>query len=209
MYKQGEGGCKRARSLRGGVTVILLIDNYDSFSYNLYQLIGSIDPDIKVIRNDELSSEEALALKPSHIIISPGPGRPRDAGICEELVLKAAGRVPVLGVCLGHQAICETFGARITYAKQLMHGKKSVIEYDPSSPMFSGISGELEVARYHSLAADESTIPDFLKVTARIADGEIMAVEHEKFPVFGLQFHPESILTKNGRKMAENFLKIK
>ncbi|MCH5197168.1 MAG: aminodeoxychorismate/anthranilate synthase component II [Oscillospiraceae bacterium] len=188
--------------------MILLVDNYDSFSYNLYQLIGAINPDIKVIRNDELSCEEALALDPSHIIISPGPGRPREAGICEELVLNAAGKVPVLGVCLGHQAICEAFGAKITYAKKLMHGKKSVIEYDRTSPMFSGIDTFLEVARYHSLAADESTMPDELKITARTNDGEIMAVEHKKYPVFGLQFHPESILTQNGRTIAENFLKI-
>ncbi|MCH5203238.1 MAG: aminodeoxychorismate/anthranilate synthase component II [Oscillospiraceae bacterium] len=189
--------------------MILLIDNYDSFSYNLYQLIGAIDTDIKVIRNDELTCEEVFALRPSHIIISPGPGRPREAGICEELIVKAAGKIPVLGVCLGHQAICEAFGARITYAKQLMHGKKSVIEYNSSSPIFSGISGELSVARYHSLAADEDSIPDELKITARTADGEIMAVEHKKYPVFGLQFHPESILTKNGGKMIENFLETR
>lgn len=189
--------------------MILLIDNYDSFSYNLYQLIGAIEPDIKVIRNDEFSCGEALALNPSHIIVSPGPGRPREAGICEELILKAAEKVPVLGVCLGHQAICEAFGAKITYAKQLMHGKKSVIEYDVTSPIFSGISGKLEVARYHSLAADENSMPSELKITARTNDGEIMAVEHRKFPVFGLQFHPESILTQNGKKIAENFLKIR
>ncbi len=189
--------------------MILLIDNYDSFSYNLYQLIGAIEPDIKVIRNDELSCEEIFALKPSHIIISPGPGRPADAGICEELIVKAAGKVPVLGVCLGHQAICEAFGAKITYAKKLMHGKKSAIEYDTSSPIFNGISGKLEVARYHSLAADESTMPETLKITARTADGEIMAVEHREYPIFGLQFHPESILTTNGKAFAENFLNIK
>ncbi len=189
--------------------MILLIDNYDSFSYNLYQLIGAIDPDIKVIRNDELSCEEVLALSPSHIIISPGPGRPSDAGICEELVIKAEGKVPILGVCLGHQAICEAFGAKITYAKKLMHGKKSTIEYDTSSPIFAGISGELEVARYHSLAADESTMPEVLKITAKTDDGEVMAVQHKEFPVFGLQFHPESILTTKGKAFAENFLKIR
>ena len=188
--------------------MILLIDNYDSFSYNLYQLVGAINQDIKVIRNDELTCEEVIALNPSHIIISPGPGRPCDAGICEELVLKSAGKVPVLGVCLGHQAICEAFGAEITYAKQLMHGKKSVIEYDSASPIFSGINGELEVARYHSLAADESSMPETLKVTARTSDGEIMAVQHKDFPIFGLQFHPESILTTNGKKLIENFLNV-
>ena len=188
--------------------MILLIDNYDSFSYNVYQLIGSIDPDIKVIRNDELSVDEILALSPSHIIISPGPGRPCDAGICEDVIRAAAGKIPILGICLGHQAICETFGAEITYAKQLMHGKKSVITFE-SSPIFEGLNSELEVARYHSLAASNENFPDdALKITARTSDGEIMAVEHKEFPVFGLQFHPESILTQNGKKIVENFLKI-
>ena len=188
--------------------MILLIDNYDSFSYNVYQLIGSIDPDIKVIRNDELSVNEILALSPSHIIISPGPGRPCDAGVCEAVIREAAGKVPILGICLGHQAICETFGAEITYAKQLMHGKKSVITFD-SSPIFEGLNGELEVARYHSLAASDENFPkDTLRITARTSDGEIMAVEHKEYPVFGLQFHPESILTQNGKKIVENFLKI-
>ena len=189
--------------------MILLIDNYDSFSYNVYQLIGSIDPDIKVIRNDELTVDGILALSPSHIIISPGPGRPCDAGVCEDVIRAAAGKIPILGICLGHQAICETFGAEITYAKQLMHGKKSVISFD-SSPIFNGLNGEFEVARYHSLAASDENFPtDALKITARTSDGEIMAVEHKDFPVFGLQFHPESILTQNGKKIVENFLKIR
>lgn len=188
--------------------MILLIDNYDSFSYNLYQLIGAIEPDIKVIRNDELTCGEISALNPSHIIISPGPGRPSDAGICEELIQNAAGKVPILGVCLGHQAICEAFGAEITYAKRLMHGKKSVIEYDSSSPIFAGISGGLEVARYHSLAASENGFPECLKITAKTADSEIMAVEHKEYPIFGVQFHPESILTQQGKKMTENFLEV-
>lgn len=186
--------------------MILLIDNYDSFSYNVYQLIGSISPDIKVIRNDELSVGEILALNASHIIISPGPGRPCDAGVCEELIREAAGRVPILGICLGHQAICETFGAEITYAKQLMHGKKSRITFDGASAIFKGLDGELEVARYHSLAASAVGFPEDLKITAQTPDGEIMAVEHKQFPIFGLQFHPESILTQNGRKLLENFL---
>ena len=188
--------------------MILLIDNYDSFSYNLYQLIGEINPDIKVIRNDELSVEEILALKPSHIIVSPGPGRPCDAGVCEEVIRAAAGKIPVLGVCLGHQAICETFGAEITYAKQLMHGKKSVTTLDTSGRLFRDMPSQCEVARYHSLAASESGFPDCLKVTARTDDGEIMAVEHKDHPIFGVQFHPESILTQQGRKMAENFLEV-
>ena len=188
--------------------MILLIDNYDSFSYNLFQLVGKIDPNIKVIRNDELTPEEILALKPSHAIISPGPGRPSEAGIIEEFVRTAAGKLPILGVCLGHQAICEAFGAEITYAKQLMHGKKSPVEFDSNSPMFKGLDGAHEVARYHSLAAAEENFPACLKVTARTADGEIMAVQHEKYPVFGLQFHPESILTDCGEKLLRNFLEI-
>lgn len=188
--------------------MILLIDNYDSFSYNLYQLIGGITPDIRVIRNDEMTADEIMDLKPSHIIVSPGPGRPCDAGVCEEVIKTAAGKIPILGVCLGHQAICETFGAEITYAKKLMHGKKSVTTLDTTSRLFRGLPEKCEVARYHSLAASEEGFPECLKVTARTDDGEIMAVEHRDYPIFGVQFHPESILTKDGRKMAENFLEV-
>ncbi|MBD5384719.1 MAG: aminodeoxychorismate/anthranilate synthase component II [Ruminococcaceae bacterium] len=188
--------------------MILLIDNYDSFSYNLYQLIGEINPDIRVIRNDELTVGEIMALAPSHIIVSPGPGRPADAGVCEEVIKTAAGKIPLLGVCLGHQAICETFGAEITYAKRLMHGKKSVITFDGDSRIFKGISGDIAVARYHSLAASQNGFPDVLKITAQTDDGEIMAVEHRSCPVFGLQFHPESILTQHGKKLLNNFLEI-
>lgn len=193
--------------------MILLIDNYDSFSYNLVQLIGSLNPDIKVIRNDQLTVAEIFAMKPSHVIISPGPGRPSEAGIIEEFVSTAAKLpedecMPILGVCLGHQAICEAFGARITYAKQLMHGKKSTVEFNTESPIFKDLNGSHEVARYHSLAAAEENFPSCLKVTARTADGEIMAAEHEKLPIFGLQFHPESILTDCGKKMLKNFLEI-
>lgn len=188
--------------------MILLIDNYDSFSYNLYQLIGEINPDIRVIRNDELTVGEIMALAPSHIIVSPGPGRPADAGVCEEVIRTAAGKIPILGVCLGHQAICETFGAEITYAKRLMHGKKSVITFDRDSRIFKGISGDIAVARYHSLAASQNGFPDVLKITAQTDDGEIMAVEHRSCPVFGLQFHPESILTQHGKKLLNNFLEI-
>lgn len=186
--------------------MILLIDNYDSFSYNLYQLIGGIDPDIRVVRND-VSLQEVTALSPSHIILSPGPGRPADAGICESVVKEL--NVPILGVCLGHQAICEAFGAEITYAKQLMHGKKSTAVLEKGSRLFEGLEGSIEVARYHSLAAKEDTLPACLKVTARTADGEIMAVEHTEKPIFGVQFHPESILTEQGGKIAENFLAVR
>lgn len=189
--------------------MILLIDNYDSFSYNVYQLVGQIEPDIKVIRNDELTVEEIEGLKPSHIILSPGPGKPADAGICEEVVRKLSGKIPILGICLGHQSICEVFGANVTYAKQLMHGKQSVVSLDTDSQIFLGMEPKQKVARYHSLAADKDTIPDCLKVTAVTEDGEVMAVEHREYPVYGLQFHPESVLTTGGEKMMANFLKGK
>ena len=189
--------------------MILLIDNYDSFSYNVYQLVGQIESDIKVIRNDELTVEEIEALKPSHIILSPGPGKPADAGICEEVVRKLSGKIPILGICLGHQAICEVFGANVTYAKQLMHGKQSVVSLDTDSQIFLGMEPKQKVARYHSLAADKDAIPNCLKVTAVTEDGEVMAVEHREYPVYGLQFHPESVLTTGGEKMMANFLKGK
>ncbi|MBQ3899953.1 MAG: aminodeoxychorismate/anthranilate synthase component II [Lachnospiraceae bacterium] len=187
--------------------MILLIDNYDSFSYNVYQLIGSINPDIKVIRNDEMTVSEIEALDPERIIISPGPGKPSEAGICEEVIKYFAGKKPIMGICLGHQAICEVFGATITYAKQLMHGKQSVAKLDNSSVLFKGMDDKMTVARYHSLAAKSDTIPDCLKVTATTDDGEVMAVEHRDYPVYGVQFHPESVLTPDGKKIMENFLK--
>ena len=186
--------------------MILLIDNYDSFSYNVYQLTASVNPEVKVVRNDELAVEEIEALAPSHIILSPGPGRPADAGICEELVRRLAGRIPILGICLGHQAICEVFGARVTYAKQLMHGKQSLAALDTDSVLFRGMKREITVARYHSLAAELPLDSDILRVTARTYDGEIMAVEHETYPVYGVQFHPESVLTPEGHRIMENFL---
>lgn len=187
--------------------MILLIDNYDSFSYNLYQLIGEIEPDIKVIRNDEMTVEEIRALHPDHIILSPGPGRPEDAGILIQAV-KALGKdIPILGVCLGHQAICAAFGATITYAKKLMHGKQSDVRFDAECPLFAGCPETTPVARYHSLAADADTIPACLKVTAVTTDGEIMSVQHETYPIYGVQFHPESIMTPNGKQMLSNFIK--
>lgn len=189
--------------------MILLIDNYDSFSYNLYQLIGMIRPDIKVIRNDEMTIAEIEALAPDHIIISPGPGRPKDAGICEEVIDYFKGKIPIFGVCLGHQAICETFGGEIGYAKKLMHGKMSIVDLDTDSAIFKGMEPKLQAARYHSLAAEEDKLPAELKVIARTEDGEIMAVEHRNYPVYGVQFHPESILTPDGRKIMERFLSMK
>ncbi len=187
--------------------MILLIDNYDSFSYNLYQYIGEINPDIKVIRNDQLTVEEIRELKPDHIIISPGPGRPEDAGIIVEAAKTLGKEIPTLGVCLGHQAICQAFGATVTYAKRLMHGKQSQIRVDNDSLLFAGMEGVIPVARYHSLAADPDTMPDCLRVTGITIEGEIMAVEHRKYPIYGLQFHPESIMTPDGKKILQNFLR--
>lgn len=186
--------------------MILLIDNYDSFAYNVYQMIGSVNPDVKVIRNDELSLEEIEALSPSHMVISPGPGKPGDAGICEEAVLCFQGRIPILGICLGHQAICEAYGAAVTYARELMHGKQSVITLDQDSRLFMGMEKRIAVARYHSLAAAPDTLPECLHVAAVAEDGEIMAVQHREYPVYGVQFHPESVLTPQGRTIMENFL---
>ncbi|MDO5134127.1 MAG: aminodeoxychorismate/anthranilate synthase component II [Eubacteriales bacterium] len=184
----------------------LLIDNYDSFSYNLYQLAGTLDPDIRVIRNDAMTADEIAAHCPARIILSPGPGRPSDAGVCEEVVRRLSGKIPILGVCLGHQAICEVYGADITYAKELMHGKQSDVMPDTDSPLFRGLPQVIPVARYHSLAADPDTMPVCLRVTARTANGEIMAVQHVDYPVFGVQFHPESILTPDGEAILRNFL---
>ena len=189
--------------------MILLIDNYDSFSYNLVQLVGTINPDIKVVRNDELTIEDIEKLNPSHIIVSPGPGKPSNAGICEEVIKYFTGKKPILGVCLGHQAICETFGATVTYAKTLYHGKSSVVTLVNDGKIFAGLSDGITVARYHSLAATAETMPECLKVTAIADDGEVMAVEHVNAPTFGLQFHPESILTPDGMVMLKNFINIK
>lgn len=189
--------------------MVLLIDNYDSFSYNVYQLVGSINPDMKVIRNDEMTVEEIEALAPSHIILSPGPGRPADAGICEEVIRHFQGRIPILGICLGHQAICEVYGAVITYARELMHGKQSIASLDNDSKLFAGMQKQITVARYHSLAADPDTMPDCLQVTATTQDGEVMAVQHREYPVYGVQFHPESVLTPEGKAILENFLSEK
>lgn len=189
--------------------MILLIDNYDSFSYNLYQLVGSITPDIRVERNDALTIDEIRQLRPDHIILSPGPGRPEDAGICEAVVRELSGEIPILGVCLGHQAICEAFGGEVSYAKQLMHGKQSVSQLDTTSLIFKGLPEKIPVARYHSLAAVGEKLPACLKVTAKTEDGEIMAVSHKEHPVYGLQFHPESIMTPDGMMILKNFLEVR
>lgn len=186
--------------------MILLIDNYDSFSYNLFQLVGAIEPEIQVVRNDAMTAEEILALNPEAIILSPGPGKPEDAGVCIECVKVCGETIPILGVCLGHQAICTAFGATVSYAKTLMHGKQSVIQADPASPLFQGCPEQMPVARYHSLAAIEDTMPDCLKITARADDREVMAVQHTEYPIFGVQFHPESIMTPDGKQILNNFI---
>lgn len=188
--------------------MILLIDNYDSFSYNLFQLVGSLDPDIKVIRNDAMTTGQIEELSPKAIILSPGPGKPEDAGICIEVVKKLGGRFPILGVCLGHQAICTAYGGTVSYAKKLMHGKQSVAKLTGSCALFEGLPDSIPVARYHSLALLKDTLPDCLTITAQTVDGEVMAVAHKDYPVFGLQFHPESILTPDGKTILQNFIHL-
>lgn len=188
--------------------MILLIDNYDSFSYNLYQLVGAISPDIKVIRNDAMTVEEIRALKPDRIILSPGPGRPENAGVIIQAAKTLAKEIPTLGVCLGHQAICAAYGAKVTYAKELMHGKQSDVQILGDSLLFRNCPKTMKVARYHSLAADQASMPECLAVTAVTEDGEVMAVQHKKFPIYGVQFHPESIMTPLGKQMLENFIHI-
>ncbi|HBI74239.1 MAG: aminodeoxychorismate/anthranilate synthase component II [Parabacteroides sp.] len=188
--------------------MILLIDNYDSFSYNLYQLVGAINPDIKVIRNDEMAADKIRELHPDHIILSPGPGRPENAGIIMEVAETLSQKIPTLGVCLGHQAICAAYGASITYAKRLMHGKQSVITVQNDCPLFKNCPPAFTVARYHSLAADPDTLPDYLEPTAVADDGEIMAVQHKKYPIYGVQFHPESIMTLDGKTILKNFIDL-
>lgn len=187
--------------------MILLIDNYDSFSYNLYQLIGQIDDDIKVFRNDKITLDEISELNPSMIVLSPGPGRPEDAGICIDIVKEFYDKIPILGVCLGHQSICMAFGGVISYASELMHGKSSIVSLSDDL-IFKGLDKEITVGRYHSLSLKDETLPKELKVIARSDDGEIMAVKHEKFNVYGLQFHPESILTPVGLSILTNFSEL-
>ncbi|MDR0752202.1 MAG: aminodeoxychorismate/anthranilate synthase component II [Christensenellaceae bacterium] len=190
--------------------MILLIDNYDSFSYNLYQLVGEISNDIiKIVRNNKITCDEISEFSPSHIIISPGPGRPADAGVCEMVISEFSGLIPILGVCLGHQAICEVFGAKIGYANQIMHGKTSDIKIDNLDYLFKELPKQIVVGRYHSLVAIPHTMPSSLKVIAKTISDEIMAVKHIDHPkTYGLQFHPESILTPYGKKILTNFLEL-
>ena len=186
--------------------MILLIDNYDSFTYNLYQAIGQLYEDITVIRNDKLTIEQIQDMQPEAIIISPGPGYPKDAGISVAAIEKFSGTIPILGVCLGHQSIAQAFGGDVIHAKQLMHGKASTITVNNQCPVFKHLSDDITVARYHSLIVDENTLPSCLEITARDDTKQIMAIAHTSHPTYGVQFHPESILTKDGMQIIENFL---
>lgn len=185
--------------------MILMIDNYDSFTYNLVQYLGELGADLKVVRNDKITVGEIILLKPEKIVISPGPGMPKDAGISCETIKFFAGRIPVLGVCLGHQCIAEVFGGKIVRAEKLMHGKTSSVYHD-SKNIFEDVANPFEATRYHSLIAQREGLPDLLEVTAETEDAEIMAIKHKRFPLWGVQFHPESILTKEGKKILANFL---
>lgn len=186
--------------------MILLIDNYDSFSYNLYQLVGEVRSDIKVSRNDKITIEEIRDLNPDAIILSPGPGKPENAGICVDLVREFHEEIPILGVCLGHQAICVALGGSVSHAKRLMHGKSSDISLDYDY-IFKGLPSQISVGRYHSLSLVEETLPEPLEIISKAKDdGEVMAVKHKQYNVYGLQFHPESILTPDGITIIENFL---
>ena len=181
--------------------MILLIDNYDSFSYNLFQLIGEIESDVVVFRNDKINLAEIEKLNPEAIILSPGPGKPENAGICIDIVKKFHDKIPILGVCLGHQAICAAFGGKISHAKRLMHGKSSLISLNDDE-IFNKLDKKITVGRYHSLSLVKNTLPGELMVISKsMDDDEIMAIKHEKFNVYGLQFHPESILTPDGFKI--------
>lgn len=185
--------------------MILMIDNYDSFTYNLYQYVGEIYKDIKVVRNDKVTIKDIEKMDLEGIIISPGPGTPDDAGISVDVIKSFAGVVPILGICLGHQSIAKAFGGEIVGADEIMHGKTSVIKHD-GKELFEGVKNPLKVMRYHSLIADKGKLPESLKVTAETEDGVIMGIKHDKYKVYGLQFHPESYFTECGKKIIKNFL---
>lgn len=186
---------------------LLLIDNYDSFTYNLVQAFLVLGADVQVYRNDEITVPDALALDISHLCISPGPGRPDDAGVSLGMIDAFTGRTPVLGVCLGHQSLVQASGGRIVAARRLMHGKTSLVQHDGRT-IFDGLSNPLEAGRYHSLAAEPDSLPDVLEVTARTEEGEIMGVRHRELPLEGVQFHPESVLTPEGDRLLQNFLAL-
>ena len=206
MREQGESDAGRYRA-RNEEMKLLVIDNYDSFTYNLVQLFGEMDVDLTVKRNDEISIDEIKKLKPDRICISPGPGRPEDAGISPDLIRKLGPRVPILGVCLGHQCIAQAFGGEVVRAERLMHGKTSQIHHQLRG-VFKDLPEPLEATRYHSLIVRRESLPDSLVITAETDDGEIMGLQHRQFPIHGVQFHPESILTTEGRKLLANFLRV-
>lgn len=187
--------------------MIVLIDNYDSFTYNLYQYIGEFEEDIRVIRNDQITAEALLEMNPDKLVISPGPKTPDDAGNCLDIINQVAGKIPMLGVCLGHQSIGQAFGGEVVHAKTLFHGKQSTITLT-EDPLFLDMPKMIDVARYHSLVVKLETLPDCFDVLAKTDDHELMAMKHKTLPVYGLQFHPESILTSDGKKIIENFVKM-
>ncbi|OHX18258.1 anthranilate/aminodeoxychorismate synthase component II [Chromobacterium amazonense] len=186
--------------------MLLMIDNYDSFTYNLVQYFGELGQDVKVFRNDEITLPQIEALKPQYLVISPGPCTPNEAGVSVPAILHFAGKLPIMGVCLGHQGIGQAFGGKVVHAKQLMHGKVSPVSHLDKG-MFRGLPNPVTCTRYHSLVIERETLPDCLEVTAWTDDGEIMGVRHKTLPIEGVQFHPESILTEHGHRMLDNFLK--
>jgi len=187
--------------------MLLVIDNYDSFTYNLVQYFGELGADPQVKRNDAITPDEVEKMKPQKIVISPGPGRPEEAGISMELIRKFGGKIPILGVCLGHQCMGEVYGGKVVRAGRLMHGKTSPIQHDGKG-VFQGLPNPFEATRYHSLIVDKNSVPSCLEVCAETAEGEIMGLRHREYPVHGVQFHPESILSKEGKDLLANFLKI-
>ena len=188
--------------------MLLVIDNYDSFTYNLVQYLGEMGQEVRVVRNDELPAAEIAALAPSHIVISPGPCTPNEAGISLEVIKTYAGKIPILGVCLGHQAIGQAFGGKVVRAARVMHGKTSQISHDGKG-LFTGLPNPFQATRYHSLLIERASVPDSLDVTAQTAENEIMAVRHKTLPVEGVQFHPESFLTTSGKDLLRNFIEKK
>ena len=188
--------------------MLLMIDNYDSFTYNLVQYFGELGEEVKTFRNDEITLDEISALRPDRICLSPGPCSPKEAGICISLLRHFAGKLPLLGVCLGHQAIGEAFGGKVIRAQQVMHGKTSAITHTGVG-VFQDIPSPYTVIRYHSLAIERASLPDCLEITAETEEGEIMGVKHKQLPIWGVQFHPESILTESGRQILANFMKLK
>ena len=187
--------------------MLLVIDNYDSFTYNLVQYFGELGADPQVKRNDAITTDEVEKMKPQKIVISPGPGRPEEAGISMELIRKFGGKIPILGVCLGHQCMGEVYGGKVVRAGRLMHGKTSPIQHDGKG-VFQGLPNPFEATRYHSLIVEKNSVPSCLEVCAETAEGEIMGLRHREYPVHGVQFHPESILSKEGKDLLANFLKI-